>query len=58
MTPVRPTGQYRIKNPDGMEDDVQVTDGGIDMPIPESLYRNRGYQPNCDTLPWRDDSKK
>lgn len=49
-------GIYRIKNPAGMEDDAQVRDanGGSEMPLGESLYRERGYSPPFDELPWRD----
>ena len=49
-------GIYRTKNPEGMEDDAQVKDvnGGSDMPLPESLYRERGYSPPFDDLPWRE----
>ena len=50
-------GIYRSKMPKGMEDDAQVQDvhGGSDMPLPESTYRSRGYEPPFDELPWRDD---
>jgi hypothetical protein len=50
-------GIYRTKTPDGMEDDAQVQDvhGGSDMPLSESLYRERGYEPPYDDLLWRDD---
>ena len=49
-------GVHRIKNPDGMEDDVEVQDinGGTSMPLPESLYQERGYMPPLESLPWRD----
>ena len=49
-------GLYRIKNPSG-EDDVQVADvnGGSELPIPESLYRARGYHPLVETLPEREE---
>lgn len=50
-------GIYRIKNPEGLEDDAQVRDvaGGSDMPLSESVYRERGYEPPFDDLPWRED---
>jgi len=49
-------GIYRIKRPEGMEDEAQVQDvnGGTDMPLPESRYRECGYQPPFDALPWQD----
>lgn len=33
-----------------MEDDVKVTDGGVTLDIPESLYRTRGYKPDLESL--------
>ena len=50
-------GIYRIKTPEGMEDDAQVedVDGGSAMPLPESVYRQREYEPPFDKLPWRED---
>lgn len=49
-------GLYRINRPIGMENDVQVGDvnGDNDMPLPESIYRERGYQPPFDELPWQE----
>ena len=48
-------GIYRIKRPRGIEDDAHVEDAGTDMPLPESIYRQRGYEPPFDDLPWSDD---
>lgn len=50
-------GIYRSANPSPLEHDVQVQDvnGGSDMPLPESIYRARGYEPPFDELPWRDE---
>ncbi len=50
-------GIYRYKNPAPLEADAQVQDvhGGSDMPLSESEYRERGYEPSFDDLPWRDD---
>ena len=50
-------GIYRYANPAPMEADAQVQDvnGGSDMPLPESTYRERGYAPPFDELPLRDD---
>lgn len=50
----RPKGMYRTRRPLGIEDDVWLDDGGIAMDIPESLYRSRGYEPDLDSLPWKD----
>lgn len=47
----RPTGLYRIRNEHGGEDEVYVTDGTMGMAIPESRYRDKGYQPPVATLP-------
>jgi len=46
-------GIYRIKNPPPYEDDAQVEDvhGGSSMPLSESIYRERGYDPPFDELP-------
>ena len=38
-----------------MEDDVWVEDAGVGMDVPESLYRERGYEPAVEKLPWKDD---
>jgi len=46
-------GVYRVINPAGMENDAIVDDGSVSMPIPESLYRERGYKPDFDDLPIR-----
>lgn len=50
-------GIYKYSNPAPMEADAQVQDvhGGSDMPLPESTYRERGYEPPFDELPERDD---
>jgi hypothetical protein len=37
-----------------METDVWIEDGGMSMDIPESLYRARGYEPDFDSLPWKE----
>jgi hypothetical protein len=48
-------GMYRIPGIDDRPNDVRVDDDGISVPVEESLYRNRGYEPSVDDLPWRDD---
>jgi hypothetical protein len=44
-------GVYRIKNQH--EDSVWITDGTAGLQISESRYRDRGYQPPVESLPWR-----
>ena len=53
----RPLGIYRVKRPEGMEDDVWIEDSGVGLHVSESRYRDRGYQPNFDNLPWRTEGK-
>jgi hypothetical protein len=48
-------GMYRIPGVGDRPNDVRVDDDGISVPVEESLYRNRGYEPSVDDLPWRDD---
>lgn len=50
-------GIYKTVAPEGMEDYAQVEDvnGGSSMPLDESLYRDRGYEPPFETLPLYDD---
>jgi hypothetical protein len=50
----RPRGIYRTKRPAGMESDAWVEDGGIGMDVSESLYRARRYEPDFDSLPWKE----
>jgi hypothetical protein len=50
----RPRGIYRTKRPAGMEADAWVEDGGIGMDVSESLYRARRYEPDFDSLPWKE----
>lgn len=48
-------GLYRVHGVGGRPDDVRVEDDGIELPLEESLYRTRGYQPEVDDLPWHED---
>jgi len=48
--PIR--GAYRIKNTPPDEDGVWVTDGTVSFEISEFRYRDRGYQPRVESLPW------
>jgi hypothetical protein len=45
-------GTHRVKNP-GLEDGVWITDGKNGFEIPESRYRENGYKPRVEELPWR-----
>lgn len=58
MTSTLRRGICRVKRPVGMEDDaiVQDVNGGTEMPLAESIYRERGYEPPYDDLQWRDES--
>ena len=47
-------GLYRIPGIGGLPNDVRVDNDGISVPLEESLYRTRGYQPSVDDLPWED----
>lgn len=46
---------YRVLGVGDHPNDVRVDDDGISVPVEETLYRNRGYTPSIDDLPWRDD---
>jgi hypothetical protein len=45
-------GTHRIKNPEGIEDGVWVTDAGIGFEMPETRYLSERYAPPIATLPW------
>jgi hypothetical protein len=54
--PKRPIGLYRTRGLKGMPNTVRVQDvGGIEMEmdIPEQRYRDNGYEPPYEQLPWR-----
>jgi hypothetical protein len=51
-------GLYRIHGVDGQPDDVRVDDDGIEVPVEERLYRNRGHMPVVADLPWQEDYLK
>jgi hypothetical protein len=38
-----------------MEDDAWVSDGSIEMDVPESRYRENGYEPPFDGLPSKEE---
>ena len=54
MAVKRPRGVYRARRPEGIENDVWVTDDTVDMFITESRYIYRGYEPPIETLPWEE----
>lgn len=45
-------GTHRIKNSDGEENGVWITDGSNSVELRESRYRARGYKPAVEDLPW------
>ena len=45
-------GTHRVKNP-GLEDGVWITDGKNGFERPESRYRENGYKPRVEELPWK-----
>ena len=52
-----PCGLYRIKSPPPDENDVMVEaayEGPPDL-LPETLYREHGYRPLFEELPWADE---
>jgi hypothetical protein len=50
-------GLYRKRNAWGeQEHGVRVKyDGAVELEVPESFYREQGWQPPCDELPWHDE---
>ncbi len=48
------TGKHRTRGSGGREDTAFVKDRSISFDIHERLYRDRGYQPSFDQLPWQD----
>ena len=48
-------GLYRERRIGGLGSDVRVTEGAVEMDMPESVCREWGCQPDCDELPWKDE---
>ena len=46
------TGKYRTRGIDGKTDTAFVKDRSISFDIGERLYRERGYLPAFEDLPW------
>jgi hypothetical protein len=49
------TGQHRSHGAAGRPDTAFVKDKSISFDIGERLYRQRGYSPSFDELPWEED---
>lgn len=47
------TGKYRTRGVGGKGDTAFVKDRSISFDIDERLYRERGYAPGFDDLPWQ-----
>ncbi|HEV2746471.1 MAG TPA: hypothetical protein VGW34_04140 [Allosphingosinicella sp.] len=47
------TGKHRTRGADGAPDTVWVVDRSISFDIGERLYRDRGYSPPFEQLPWK-----
>ncbi len=50
-----PQGRYRIQGDKGHPSIAFVEIGRIGIEIPEQEYRDRGYEPDFDELPWKID---
>ena len=56
MARVEPRGIYRERKGWGDQDSARVKyDEHQELDLPEDRYRNRGYQPPFDQLPWKDE---
>jgi hypothetical protein len=49
------TGKHKTRGVDGKPDLAFVVDRSISFDMGEMLYRNRGYLPSFDELPWKDE---
>jgi hypothetical protein len=49
---VNGTGRFKTRGLDGKPDLAFVVDKSISFEMGEMLYRNRGYSPPFDQLPW------
>jgi hypothetical protein len=50
------TGMHRSRGLSGGPDTAFVKDRSISFHIIERMYRQRGYLPSFDDLPWQEDS--
>ena len=48
-----PHGLYRTQGMGGLSNSVRVTDGTIAFDMEEGHYRDKGYEPDFDVLPWK-----
>jgi len=54
---VEPRGIYRERKGWGSQDSAHVKyDERQELDLPEDRYRDRGYQPPFDELPWKDEA--
>jgi hypothetical protein len=52
-------GLYRKRNGWGDQHSIRVKyDGALELEVPESFYREEGWQPPADELPWHGESAK
>lgn len=51
--PEKPQGRYRTSGERGQPNTAFVEIGRIGIDIPEQEYRDKGYEPDFDTLPWK-----
>ena len=52
---VEGTGMHRTRGRSGRPDTAFVKDRSISFDIVEPMYRQRGYLPRFDDLPWQED---
>jgi hypothetical protein len=59
LGPMAAEGLYRKRNGWGDQHSVRVKyDGALELEVPESFYREEGWQPPVDDLPWHGESAK
>ena len=51
----QPQGRYRIQGEKGRPNLAFLEIGKIGMEVTEQEYRDRGYEPDFDQLPWKID---
>jgi len=57
LRPMAAEGLYRKRNGWGDQHSVRVKyDGALELEVPESFYREEGWQPPVDDLPWHGES--
>ena len=48
-------GLYRIRGVSVFSNNATVTDNTVTFNITEAVYRERGFEPEFDTLPWKEE---